>query len=812
MTHSSHRKASIAGRLPRLGRIYVCLPSLRSVLASVWMVLLWMLVLITPSAGQDAEPLSPGDSAYMERATNMLQQAVAAEDGLATARAQLALTRHMFTRGLWAEAAAHAALGLAAARLAEDETLLPELEHFLARALLRLERAAEATELYLSLLDRAERTGANELAARASLSLSSLQGRAGDLGAARTFAESAFVLSNALDDPDLRARVLINLAQIDFLQGRAQAANERIAEASAILPEGLTNETRSSLLMAQLALASSDGNFEPAIAIARRSVAAAEAMDSVFFHAFALAELGQLLCRTGEPDQAIAQFEQAVSLFEQSDAPVEQSETLAALANCLGTVQRYQEAFGRAEQSRSLLQEAHSRQRSEAMQASVAAFQSERHLRELSRLADEERDLRLRVSQQQLRISLMILGMLLLGSMAGVLWMRNRSIAGQRAAQQKLEQTRIDLLARTSHEIRNPAQGLIGLLERESAADPQRAQDPDHQSALAAARMIQHLANDYLDLSLLEQGRLRISREARCHLPELVEHVRQLAQSFLGEAMPNLNISVASDLPNWIHADADRLMQVLLNLVVNASRYGGREDIDLILGRTQDGNSLVIRVEDRGPGLGDVGEWLFDPYMRGETGPGKSRASGLGLSISAGILKAMGGQMQAGNRDRGGARFEIRLPLRPAKAPTAEHAGEPAAVKGLPLSPAHVLVVDDDRFARTGILAVLESLGCESFEAVDWPSMQSVIEQHDPSLVLLDRQLRDEDGLELARRLREQDQRHGRRPRRIVMVSGTERPSDLDHEVLDAWLTKPVTRARMEALLKPGRARSDELM
>ncbi|TVS10839.1 MAG: response regulator [Wenzhouxiangella sp.] len=797
-----HPIVQLSSRLPRPGGIYICLRLTGRLGTASWSVWMVTLVLSLSCAAHGEDIVGPGDSLYMERATNLLQEAVEAGDNLATARAQLALAEHMFSRGLWAETAAHAELGLAAAQLAEDETLLPELEHLLARALLRLERAAEATELYLSLLDRAERTGDNDLAARASLSLSSLQGRAGDLQAARTFAESALELTSALNEPDLRARVLINLARIEYLQDGLESAGHRIAEANTIAPELLADETRSSLLMAELSLAAFDENIDQALAIARRAVAVAENIDSVFFQAFSLSELGRILCRSGESDQAIARFEEAAILFEQSDAPIEQSETLSALARCLGAAQRYEEAFGRVEQSRSLLQEAHSRQRSESMQASLAAFQSERQLRELARLADEERDLRIRVSEQQLRISLMVLGMLLLGSMAGVLWMRNRSIAGQRAAQQKLEQTRIDLLARTSHEIRNPAQGLIGLLERESSVDPQRAQNPDHQSALAAARMIQHLANDYLDVSLLEQGRLRLSTDARCHLLELVEHVRQLARSFLGEAMPNLNVSTASDLPEWIHADADRLMQVLLNLVVNASRYGGREDIDLVLDRTEDGDSLVIRVEDRGPGLGDVGDWLFDPYTRGETGPGKSRASGLGLSISARIVEAMGGHMQAGNRDRGGARFEIRLPLRPAKAPTAEHAGGPAAVQGLPLKCGRVLVVDDDRFARTGILAVLDSLGCERFEAADWPSMQSVIEQHDPSLVLLDRQLFDEDGLELARRLREQDQRHGRPRRRIVMVSGTERPPDVGNEVLDDWLTKPVTRARMQTLLK----------
>lgn len=788
----------------RPGRIDFSLRLSGRLRAAGWILLTLGLVAL-PCAAQEDDMPRPGDSAYMERATSLLQQAVEAGDTLGTARAQLALAEHMHSRGLWAEAAAHAELGRNAARLAEDETLLPQLEHFMARALLRMERSAEATDLYLSLLDRAERAGDDGLAARANLSLSSLQGRAGDLQSARTFAESALQLTNALDDSDLRARVLINLARIGYLQERPQAARDRIAEAHAIAPEGLTDETRSSLLMAELSLAAFDDDDEAALAIARRAVAVAENVDSVFFRAFALAKLGPLLCRAGQPARAVARFEEAVALFEQSDAPFEQSETLGALAQCLDDDQRHAEAYDRIVQSQARLREAHSRQRSESMQASLAAFQSERQLREMARLVEEEQQLQTRVSRQQLRISIMVIGILLLGTLVAVLWMRGRRITEQRAAQQKLEQTRIDLLARTSHEIRNPAQGLIGLLERGASTDRRRAEDPDHQSALAAARMIQHLANDYLDLSLLEQGRLRICNQAHCNLTELVEHVRQLAESFLGEAMPRLNVSIASDLPEWIHADSDRLMQILLNLVVNAARYGGDHDIDLTLDQADEGDSLVIRVEDRGPGLGNAGEQLFDPYVRGDMGSENSRGSGLGLSISARIVEAMGGRMQACNRDKGGARFEIRLPLHAAEASTEGRAAVQTASDGPPPTCGSVLVVDDDRFARTGIRAVLDSFGCETFEAADWSTMQSVVEEYDPELVLLDRHLFGEDGLELARRLREQDRQQsrqqGRRQRRIVMVSGTERPAEVGDELIDDWITKPVTRARMAPLL-----------
>lgn len=782
-------------------RIYDSLPFPRWSRAAI--LLLVILAVSLPGVAQETSGDAPDDSPYVKLATEMLHKAVEAGDDLATADAQLRLADHMYSRGLWGEAAAHAELGLAAAQQTADEALLLELEHFLARALLRLERSAEATEIYLSLLDRAESSGNTELAAKANLSLSSLQGRAGDLQAAKTFARSALQLTDTMDNADLRARVLINLAQIAYMEGRSTAASEFIAEAGTLAVKELSDQTRSSLLMAELGIEARDGNVENLLPIAENALTVAESIDSLFFRAFALSQLGPLLCRAGQSGEAIERFEQAAALFERSDAPVEQSETLAALAQCLTQNQRHEEAYDRLVESRSLLQEAHGRQRSESMQASMAAFQSDRRLRELARLAEEEQALQIRVAQQQLRISLMVTGILLLGALAGLLWLRSRRIIEQREVQQKLHAARIDLIARTSHEIRNPAQGLIGVLERKFSPDPDHALDPDEQSALAAARMIQHLANDYLDFSLLEQGKLRIGNTASCNVREAVNNVAQLAESFLGKAMPRLDISVASDIPEHIQADSDRLMQVLLNLVVNAGRYGGPDEINLRVSRSGNGDSLLFLVEDRGPGLKHHGDDLFDPYVRGDIHSVDSRASGLGLFISARIVDAMGGRLRAGSRAKGGARFEVRIPLRAASAPEAESAEqqiekqEAAPVRG------PVLVVDDDTFSRTGIRAVLESLGCTTCEAADWTSMKSMIDQQNPQLVLLDRHLGGEDGLELAQLLRKHDRHQGREPRRIIIISGTERPSDASMNALDDWITKPVTRKRMASLLNP---------
>jgi two-component system sensor histidine kinase KdpD len=164
-------------------------------------------------------------------------------------------------------------------------------------------------------------------------------------------------------------------------------------------------------------------------------------------------------------------------------------------------------------------------------------------------------------------------------------------------------------------------------------------------------RTVDHL----LDATRLESGLLQPVREW-CEPADLVREA--VASSGLSDTTVRINID--NDLPA-ISVDSRLIQQALNALLSNAAAHGGSgKPIEVSAAR--DGSTLTISVADHGPGLAPGEEdKVFEKFYRGpRTRPG---GLGLGLSIARQLVEAHGGQLVAQNREGGGARFSIRLPV-----------------------------------------------------------------------------------------------------------------------------------------------------
>jgi two-component system sensor histidine kinase KdpD len=158
-----------------------------------------------------------------------------------------------------------------------------------------------------------------------------------------------------------------------------------------------------------------------------------------------------------------------------------------------------------------------------------------------------------------------------------------------------------------------------------------------------------------LDATRLESGLLQPVREW-CEPAELVREA--IASSGLNDTAVRINIE--HDLPA-ISVDARLIQQALNALLSNAAAHGGSSK-PIEVSAARDGSMLIISVADRGPGLA-LGEEnkVFEKFYRGpRTRPG---GLGLGLAIARQLVEAHGGQLVAQNREGGGARFSICLPI-----------------------------------------------------------------------------------------------------------------------------------------------------
>lgn len=230
------------------------------------------------------------------------------------------------------------------------------------------------------------------------------------------------------------------------------------------------------------------------------------------------------------------------------------------------------------------------------------------------------------------------------------------------------DETRRELVASVSHDLRTPLASLQGSLEtlllKEDRLDP-----PERrryvESALRHGEQLGKLVSALFELAKLESPAARI-RPEDFSLPELVQDVVQKHQLAAERGGIRLEAETGEALP-FVSGDIALIERALENLLDNAIRYtpaGGRVGISVRRG----GDGIDVRVEDTGPGIpAEAIPRVFDRFYRVE-GPagGKSPGSGLGLAITRRIVELHGGRIEAASRPGAGAAFTFRLPLRPA--------------------------------------------------------------------------------------------------------------------------------------------------
>lgn len=364
---------------------------------------------------------------------------------------------------------------------------------------------------------------------------------------------------------------------------------------------------------------------------------------------------------------------------------------------------------------------------------------------------------------------------------------------------------RLRALTQTSHELRNPIGGVLGLSElllRSEITAPQRSMVEAIRSAGAT---IEKLAQDLLDRGRLESGRLSLSLHPTS-LRLLAESVYQLHLPRAREKGLQLQLELSPDLPESVMLDAERLQQVLSNLVGNSLKFTDRGEIRISVRAIATSSDHRLRVgfavRDSGPGIDkDEIATLFEPFAKGRAGQRHRAGAGLGLAISADLVRLMGGEIEVESTPGQGSRFHFELTL--AIRTVNEVITDPnATLQGAGLS---VLLVDDDEDVTLALRSQLEVLGCDVELAGSFQSARARVAGRHYDLLLLDVELPDGRGPDLARVLRAAEP--NMLDSRVAIVSGHQAPDALPIGV-DEWLTKPVLLDRLNMLLATARRKT----
>lgn len=225
---------------------------------------------------------------------------------------------------------------------------------------------------------------------------------------------------------------------------------------------------------------------------------------------------------------------------------------------------------------------------------------------------------------------------------------------------EKLEAERRAMIADIAHELRTPLTVMQGRLEAiQDGVMPLEMSEIDrlHNQTGLLARLVEDLRT----LSLADAGRLTL--ELRNYdLGQLARNVSAAFQASLDAKKIHLELHLPTQ-PLQIQADADRMAQIVSNLLANALAHtpaGGSIALEVFAA-----NSATLRISDSGSGIPEEAlSKVFDRFYRGEAS--RSRAtggSGLGLSIVKALVELHKGTVTVRNRPEGGAVFEVRLPL-----------------------------------------------------------------------------------------------------------------------------------------------------
>jgi signal transduction histidine kinase/CheY-like chemotaxis protein len=355
---------------------------------------------------------------------------------------------------------------------------------------------------------------------------------------------------------------------------------------------------------------------------------------------------------------------------------------------------------------------------------------------------------------------------------------------------QEVSRAKDEFLAVLSHELRTPLNAILGwsrmLRDGHVAA-------PRVQHALGViernARLQTQLVEDLLDVSRIVSGKLRLDIK-----PIDLATILQSAIDAVGPATTNKNIQLTARISpdmGGVHGDADRIEQVVWNLLTNAVKFtetGGQIEVEL----RQHANHAEIVVSDNGQGIApDFLPHVFDRFRQADGGTSRKHGGlGLGLALVRALTEAHGGSVTAGSAGLGaGATFTVRLPLQLA----VDGAAPPASVHAGRLPGLRALVVDDDADARELLAITLQASGAIPFVASSVREALRLLERERPDVLLADLAMPDEDGLDLIRIVRALPRESGGRIPAIAVTayaSGPERDRALQAGY-DGHVAKP---------------------
>ncbi len=357
------------------------------------------------------------------------------------------------------------------------------------------------------------------------------------------------------------------------------------------------------------------------------------------------------------------------------------------------------------------------------------------------------------------------------------------------------------------HEIRTPLNGIVGAVSMISEMDWSKEHKEYFEIIQSCCDSLSNVVGNILDHSMIEAQKL-ILEESNFDLHNLLDSLLRVMALEYEDSRVQLRCHVDAHVPRFVCGDANRLRQILTNLIGNAFKFTpeGEVSLDFTYDRENGQQIFTTNIKDTGIGIEQEQiERIFEEFVQVDTGYTRVyEGSGLGLTIANRLVRLMGGELSVESQPGLGSRFNFWIPLQQEKKspapddsrPTPEH--EPVCYDGV-----RILVVEDNLINQKMVAHILSSLGCDIDVAENGQMAVEKAAAQKYALIFMDCQMPVMDGFQATRRIRSQE----KNDERSSIVALTANTTDEDRQLcldagMDDFVPKPVNKLHLQKILQ----------
>ncbi|MFZ7159131.1 ATP-binding protein [Avibacterium gallinarum] len=302
------------------------------------------------------------------------------------------------------------------------------------------------------------------------------------------------------------------------------------------------------------------------------------------------------------------------------------------------------------------------------------------------------------------------------------------------------------LMTTISHELRTPLNGIIGLsrilLDGNLSTEQQNYLKTINMSAVSLG----HIFSDIIDLEKIDAHKIELNHK-ETDFYAFLNDIANFATLMAEQNQLKFELEYEPDLPQWLMLDSARLSQILWNLINNAVKFTPKGVIKLKVTRAGE-QQFAFAISDTGIGIAERElANIFAMYYRVQSNQYQHAGSGIGLAVSKTIANLMGGDLSVQSAVGKGSVFTLTIQAEAVSKPLAYHQHLPSQLR--------ILLIEDIEVNVIVAKSVLEKLGYEVDVAMTGQQAIEKFEQNSYDLLLIDIQLPDMSGFEIAQYLRQ---------------------------------------------------------